>query len=230
MRTAAIIPARGGSKRVPRKNLARVGGRTLVERAIESAARCDAVWVSTDDVEIERVALDAGARVRRRPAIHARDESSTEDAITDWLGHLACLDEMPDVVVLLQPTSPLRTVEHVTEAVQLLARTGADSLASVTVDHAHHFAGRLIPSVDGVPRWRPDRPWSHRPRTQTVPPIAHENGAIWAFTAAHFRETGRRDGGRCLAYEMPRSVSIDIDGPDDLLVAEAMWSAVRRRA
>jgi N-acylneuraminate cytidylyltransferase len=230
MRTAAIIPARGGSKRVPRKNLALVGGRALVEHAIDAADCLDAVWVSTEDAEIAHVAEAVGALVRRRPDRLARDESSTEDVITDWLGHLAGRDELPDVVVLLQPTSPLRTVEHVADAVQLLARTGADSLCSVTVDHAHHFAGRLIPHVDGAPRWRPDRPWAHRPRTQTVAPIAHENGAIWCFTLAHFRETGRRDGGRCVAYPMPKTASIDIDDADDLALANAMWSAVHGRS
>jgi CMP-N-acetylneuraminic acid synthetase len=229
MRTAAIIPARGGSKRIPRKNLARVGDRTLVEHAIAAAARLDAAWVSTEDAEIAHVAEAMGALVRRRPDRLARDESSTEDVITDWLGHLAGRDELPDVVVLLQPTSPLRTVEHVVDAVQLLARTGADSLCSVTIDHAHHFAGRLIPHLDGAPRWRPDRPFWNRPRTQTVAPIAHENGAIWAFTIDHFRVSGRRDGGRCVAYPMAKTVSIDIDDADDLALANAMWSAVHGR-
>lgn len=223
MTTVGIILARGGSKRVPRKNMRTVGGQTLVERAIRSGAGLDRVYVSTDDDEIAQEAEWHGATVHRRHAIWARDTTTSEDAIADWW-HALDLDAQPDVVVLLQPTSPLRERVHVDEAVQLLERTRADSVVSVVVDPLHHFAGRLRPREDGA-EWMPFRPWEHRPRTQDLRHMGTENGAIFAWTRKHWKYVGRRDGGDCRAYVMRAIDSVDIDHEEDFALAEACLAA-----
>lgn len=225
MRLAAFIPARGGSKRVPRKNLRRVGGRTLVELAIASArgAGIERVYVSTDDSEIAVEAQQHGAIAIERPAELSADTSSTEEAITHWWRGLS-LEERPDAFVLLQPTSPLRTWRHVSEAVSLLVQTGADSAVSVEVSPVHTFAGRVRPREHGA-EWKPDRPHDYRPRTQEHRGIGHENGAIWVVRRELWERTGVRQGGDCRAYVMSREDSIDIDSESDLTHANAVLAA-----
>ena len=181
------------------------------------------MYVSTDDDEIAQEAEWHGATVHRRHAIWARDTTTSEDAIADWW-HALDLNAQPDVVVLLQPTSPLRERVHVDEAVQLLERTRADSVVSVVVDPLHHFAGRLRPREDGA-EWMPFRPWDHRPRTQDLRHMGTENGAIFAWTRKHWRHVGRRDGGDCRAYVMRAIDSVDIDHEEDFALAEACLAA-----
>lgn len=125
MTVLAVIPARGGSKGVPRKNLRLVSNRSLLRRAIESARipRVDRILVSTDDEEIQQAALEAGAEVPfLRPAEYASDQASTVDAVAsavsefeDWSG------ECVSTIVLLEPTSPFRTSAHVNSALEMMA-------------------------------------------------------------------------------------------------------------
>ena len=229
MKTAAIIPARGASKRIPRKNLQRLGGRTLVEHAIGAASLLDAAWVSTDDSEIAAVAERAGACVVMRPAHLATDTSPTEDAVRHWLGTLPT-SERPDVVVLLQPSTPMlmpNRVAVVREAAWAAERH--DSVVAVEQSAHRAFDGRIYPRADSLPEWRPWRPIMSRPRTQDVRPMGTECGAFWAFRREHFERTGCRQGGDCRAYMLPRWSVVDIDESADLLAAEAllgMWRAV----
>ncbi len=202
----------------------------MLSRAIDSAFPCDDVWVSTDDDVIAAVAAREGARVIMRPPQLCRDSSSTESCVAHWYRSLRS-GERPDVIALLQPTSPLRTDVHVLEAIALLEDTGASSLVSVSVEPRHHFACRLYPRDDGARDVRPFRPWSYRPRTQDVHALGVENGAIWLFTREHWETHGRRDGGaRCIAYEMSPLESVDVDTAEDLELAEACALVLRRRA
>ena len=230
MTVLAFIPARGGSKRLPGKNLAMVGGCPLVGRAVVSASYCDRVVVSTDSEEVwqaARPSLTAFATIgvherHERPAPLASDSAQIEDALAHWWTRAA---EKPDVVVLLQPTSPLRTAQHVREAVQLLRDTDADSVVSVTLGHEHHFAGRLKPRDDlgGAMEWSPFRDvLAERPRTQDLRPVGAENGAIYVFTRRHWERTSNRLGGRMVAYPMDRWHSIDVDTEEDLRVARLL--------
>src|ERR687888_2652879 len=126
----ALIPARGGSKGIPRKNLATLAGRPLLAWTIDAALGSRAVTrtvVSTEDDEIAEAARSLGAEVLTRPPELADDDTPMQPVIAHALGELGA----PDVLVLLQPTSPLRRAEHVDEAVELLVATGADSLLSV---------------------------------------------------------------------------------------------------
>jgi CMP-N-acetylneuraminic acid synthetase len=226
VKTAAIIPARGGSKRVLGKNLRMLGGVSLVERAIATATICDDAWVSTDDARIAEVASRAGARVVMRPAHLATDTSPTEDTIKHWWRSLRS-GERPDVIMLLQPSTPVFDLEHPRAALAAMVSGGYDSIVGVTVEAHHAFAGRLYPREDGLPEWRPHRPIMTRPRTQDVRAQGHENGAFWLFTAEHWQRTGCRQGGDCRAWAMGRYDSIDIDTMADLRIAEVIESERR---
>lgn len=225
MRTAAIIPARAGSKRLPRKNLLEVGGKSLLQRAIESASTCDEVWVSTDGDEIASIAARLGARVIMRPPHLATDVSPTEACVMHWWRSLR---SRPDALVLLQPTSPLRTSAHVDGAIALLHSTGADSVCSVVRNSHAAFAGRAYPR-EGWTQFRPFRPIDYRPRTQDVRVVLEENGAVYVTRAAAWSETGNRMGGTVAAYVMDAVDSIDIDTESDLRLANAALISQRER-
>ena len=127
----AIIPARGGSKGVPGKNLRRVGGRSLVERAIDScrAARLvDDVYVTTDDAEIARTAEAAGAKVIMRPVELASDTASSESALLHALDQLAMISEEPEVVVFVQCTSPFIAPDDLDRGIEMIIHDHADSV------------------------------------------------------------------------------------------------------
>jgi CMP-N-acetylneuraminic acid synthetase len=141
--------------------------------------------------------------------------------------------------VLLQPTSPFRTSEHVKAAIALLQRTSADTVVGVTRSSAPHFAGRLKPrdtpgwhetpcgTSPGVPfyEWQPfglpSAAWA-RPRTQDLPPRGWENGAVYAFTREHWEKTGNRLGGFSVALPMDWISGLDIDTVEDLEAARAL--------
>lgn len=237
MKVYAFIPARGGSKRVPGKNVRLVGGRSLLARAIDAAAPCGTCVVSTDDESIADVALacdtgDVGemcVTVHSRPPQLASDHAQIEAAIAHWWTRL---DDKPDAIVLLQPTSPFRTAAHVREALRLLGVTGADSVVGVTVGHEPHFAGRLKPRegdalMQGAPvtwfDWHPFKPMGlDRPRTQDLPPWATENGSIYVTRRAAFDATGMRASGHTVALPMTRVEGWDVDTEEDIAICNAL--------
>jgi CMP-N,N'-diacetyllegionaminic acid synthase len=209
-----LIPARGGSKAIPRKNLALLLGKPLLRWTLDAARDSKLLTrlvVSTDDDEI--AGASSGADVLRRPAELAGDETPMLDVIRHALGELdAC-----DVLVLLQPTSPLRTGEHVDGAVGLLLETRADSVVSV-VAVPHRFApaslmelrdGRLVPVDSDPPTRRQDKPLLY----------ARNGPAVLALTAAAARGTTLY-GGECRPFVMEAHESIDIDDAFDLELAE----------
>jgi len=216
-RVVAIIPARGGSRRLPGKNLLPLGGVPLIAHTIEAglgAYLVDEVWVSTDDATIARVARFHGARVIRRPARLATDLATTEAVLRHALGVLSRRGPAPDVLVLLQPTSPLRTAAPVDMAVAKILATDCDSVVSVTEDPRLHWQGE----IDGD-RFRPSRALGDRPRTQELPPRYREDGAIYALRAELLARTGLRMGGDLRAVVLSPAESVDIDTADDLALA-----------
>lgn len=131
-RTLGVIPARGGSKRVPRKNIRPLCGKPLIQWTIEAANQANSLTtfvVSTEDYEIGRVASDLGAYVIRRPEELADDLASSDSVALhalEWMG-----SDSYDIVCLLHPTSPLRTGQHIDQALSALCASTAPSLASV---------------------------------------------------------------------------------------------------
>jgi YrbI family 3-deoxy-D-manno-octulosonate 8-phosphate phosphatase len=219
--TIAIVPARGGSKRIGRKNLLPLAGEPLVVHTVRhalAAEEVDEVIVSTEDDEIAAVAAAAGATVIARPPELAGDRATSESALVHVLDARDGPD--PELVVFLQATSPVRRPEDIDAAVRQLRASGADSLLSACRDHGFIWAE----SPEGA---RPVNYDPHeRPREQDMPPQYRENGSIYVFRTPVLRDGGARLGGRIEIYEMDEWSSIQVDEPEDVELAE--WILARR--
>lgn len=215
----AVIPARGGSKGIPRKNLQPVGGRPLLAWSIDHVRRAKRpmrLVVSTDDSEIAEVAVANGAEVPcLRPRELATDEAPTEPAVIHAVQSLGDMDV--DHVVLLQATSPIRDPGTLDAAIAAYEQSGAVSLLSVVdVPPWLWFGGKEAPT----PMYDPDK----RPRRQDVPPQGRtyrETGSIYVVSVDHLFKTGNRLGPRpCIFVTAPHE-GLDIDDEFDLAVADS---------
>ncbi|RMG36997.1 MAG: acylneuraminate cytidylyltransferase family protein [Gammaproteobacteria bacterium] len=224
-RLLALIPARGGSKRLPRKNLLPLAGTPLIAwtiRAARESGLFDRILVSTEDEEIARRAREAGAETPfLRPPELAGDHAPTLGAILHALETLAGQGEHFDYVAVLQPTSPLRNADDIRGAVALLRRKQADAVISVCrTDHPPEWCNTLPP--DGSMR---DffRPGVRETRSQDLPPSYRLNGAIYLYACGRLLESRSLEmDDCCYAYVMPRERSIDIDTELDLKIAEIL--------
>jgi CMP-N-acetylneuraminic acid synthetase len=211
-----IIPARGGSKGVLRKNIRWVAERPLIAYTIEAARQSRVLTdylVSTDDEEIARVARREGAAVLMRPAALAADDTPMVPVIKHALAHRgAC-----DVVVILQPTAPLRTAADIDTAVHILRDSGADTVVSVYEVDDHHPSRMYKLHGDCLV------PYDHEPPNrlrQSLPPVYHRNGAVYVCRAAVILEQETTLGAHLRPYIMPRARSINIDDEFDLAIAD----------
>jgi CMP-N,N'-diacetyllegionaminic acid synthase len=222
-RVIAVIPARGGSKSIPGKNIRPLGGRPLIAWSIAVARQVpaiDRIMVSTDDAAIAAVAREHGAEVYPRPAHLATDESLVIDALKDLLATLAAENERPTWVVLLEPTCPLRLPDDVQACLDLVARGGYDSVATFRDAELNpHRAWRMVAGepevfIPGAVPWLP---------RQKQPKAFQLNGAVYVFRAARLAEEARSVlVGRIGAVMMPVERSIDIDGPVDFALVELL--------
>ncbi len=218
-RIIAIIPARGGSKRIHRKNVKRLAGRPLIYYSIEQAImaeRVDRVYVSTEDEEIASLAFETGAEVIKRPDELAQDVTPTEDVVLHALQVIGTYGIQPEIVVLLQPTSPLRYPHHIDEAVELLEREEGDSLLSVCENDKF--------------LWLPDKKplnydYKNRPRSQEKEWELVENGSIYITKTELYLKEKNRLGGKILFYRQPPECAFEID---TLLDWEIMEFLMRR--
>lgn len=222
-RILALIPARGGSKGIPRKNIAPLLGRPLLSYSVEAARLAtgiDRVIVSTDDREIAAVAVACGVDVPfLRPAELATDTASGLDVARHALAWLAeHEDYRPDILVELQPTAPLRLAADIDGAVALLLSSGADSVVGlVAADHPYY----LRTLDDGVMRpFLPGTPEAFR--RQDLPPVYRCNGAVIAVRCVVLLEQRSFYGREVRGYVMPAERSVDIDTPLDLRIAAAL--------
>lgn len=226
--TIAVIPARGGSRSIPHKNLAPLGGRPLLAWSIDVARRVpaiDRILVSTDDEAIAAAARAHGAEVSVRPAHLADDRARVIDALRDLLARLAAQGTHPRVLVLLEPTCPLREPADVEACLARLEDDDVDAVATFAPARVHPL--RTWRLEDGRPRtYLPDvDPWAPR---QQLPPAYQLNGGVYAFRADRFGPDAPSIlFGRTAAVPMPEERSVDIDGPIDLLVAQALLDARR---
>ena len=225
MDAVGIIPARGGSVGIPGKNLAPLAGRPLIAYTLDAArasTRLGRTFVTTDDEEIAHVAREHGADV---PFLRSPDLAEAETPMLPVL--LDALDRAApeaDVVVLLQPTSPLRTGAHIDAALELLERSDADAVVSV-VAVPHAFTPGSLVELDERGVVTPHGPAGPL-RRQDKPRLYARNGpAIYAARVASLRERGDLYGGVTLGYEMGALDSIDVDGPDELALCEALLKA-----
>lgn len=222
----AIIPARGGSKRLPGKNIKLLGGKPLIAWTIEAAIKSnifDHVFVSTDNEEIASVSRDYGAKVPfLRPAELASDTATTNDVIThlvDWLGKK--IPSPVSTVCILQPTSPFRNASHIIEAFEEKKQKSAKAIVSVCeLEHPIEFCNQL--GVDGSMAGFIEP--TNMKRTQDLDPIYRLNGAIYIFDSSYVNRMNELYSEGTFAYIMDSKLSIDIDTQDDFNLAEFLLS------
>lgn len=222
MRVIAVIPARGGSKSVPGKNIKLLSGKPLLQWSIEigkSVAYIDRVIVSTDDEQIAKIARGCGAEVYSRPAHLATDEALVIDALRDLIKTLRGEGENGGIMVLLEPTCPLRAAEDVIACLELLGQ-GYDSAATFTEAALNpHRAWKIDASRPEV--FIPGAiPWTPR---QKLPKAYQLNGAVYAFKMSLLdaEEKGLLLG-KPGAVVMPPGRSVDIDDELDFAVVETL--------
>jgi len=217
----AVITARGGSKGLPRKNILPLGGKPLLAWSIEAAKRApsiDRLVLSSEDAEIIETARRWGCEVPYvRPAELAGDEVTSMQVLTHLLG---VLPERYDYLVLLQPTSPLRTADDIERALATCHAAGTPACMSVCEPDKSPYwmyrldeAGRLVPLL----------PMAQRPpRRQQLPKTYVANGALFIARCDWLLETGDFLGPETVAYVMPPERSIDVDKLQDLRLIEML--------
>ena len=220
MNVCSIIPARGGSKGIPRKNIKLLNGKPVIAYSIDASLSSDLIkdtYVTTEDDEISKISEEYGAKVINRPQDLAEDNSTTVDVILHSLDCLEKEGNLPDFFVLLQPTSPLRTETDINNAIELFINGECDALISVSeIEHTSmmtfeikdHF---LSPDCDDsvLNKRRQDLPKHFRP-----------NGAIYITTPESLRKAKTFIPKKTIPYIMPPERSIDLDVEFDFKLAE----------
>lgn len=216
-RVVAAIPARGGSKGVPRKNVRELGNKPLLAWSIDVAketACIDRVVVTTDDDEIATVARDYAAEVVMRPEQLATDDALVIDAIRHLVTTLRDDGEQARYLTMLEPTCPFREPEDIQASVELLATEDFDSVATFTEAELNPHRAWRIADTQPEPMVKDADPWQPR---QKLPDAYELNGGAYTFEMDALPETGpAMIFGNCGAVTMPSERSIDIDTPLDL--------------
>lgn len=230
MKVLAIIPARGGSKGVPDKNIRIVAGKPLIAYAIECAQESrliNRIVVSTDSPIIAQTASDYGAEVLMRPSHLAQDETPMPPVLLHVLQTLQENGENYDLVVLLQVTSPIRTGQDLDNVVEMFASTpDLDAVISVVpMDDVH--PARMYTLDEG--QWmNPYIESGEEARRQDLPVVYYRNGCIYAIRSEILKDNKSLMVKNKKAYIMPAKWLANIDDERDLIIAEAlikMWKA-----
>ncbi len=226
----AIIPARGGSKRVPRKNLKDINGIPLVGLAVSHAKasrHINRIIVSTDDPEIKKVSEQYGAETIDRPEEYRHDNTIMEadNILCQVVEDLESGGSKVDIVVLLYPTAPLRTAEKIDEAIELILNEGYTSTLSLVPDQGYFW--RIEKGSEDL------KPYNYDPNNR-LPSVMHdfkqfkENKAIYACTRDLLIETRCRLGGKVGYVTMTSLESIDVDDPADLELCRVIYSTFNK--
>jgi len=224
MNAFALIPARGGSKGIPRKNLLPIGGKPLIAWTIEAARSCsyiERVVVSSEDEEILSVARAYGAEVIERPAELSTDTASVKSVLQHALvEYKKRYQILPEYVAFLQPTSPLRRGEHLTKAFEaLVSDKEADAVMSAyEIDNSILKASIL--NTEGYLEYAAQRAFANMNR-QMLPKLYMPNGAIYIMRAAPCIDNPRFDGEKTLPFVMSADESLDLDRAADIAKVEA---------
>ena len=229
MEILGVIPARSGSKGIPGKNIRLLNGKPLISYTIEAGkkSRVNRLIISTDSPEIAEISRSLGAEVPfLRSAELSGDDSIIEDTLLDLLNKLKEKEAYrPGAMVLLQPTSPLRTAAHINDCIALFEDQKPDSVVSVS-EPMEHPAEMVYWEGEGKMRFLLE---SHRdlPKTQRqgYPACFFINGAVYMFRHDTLVNKRNRFGDVTLPYVMRPIDSIDIDSNDDFLIAEAICKA-----
>ena len=221
MKILCVIPARGGSKGVPGKNLRNVGGRPLIAWSIRHALDSQTplrVIVSTDSEEIAEVARELGAEVPfLRPAELATDAAPTEPTILHAIEWVRNEGWEPNLVVLLQATSPIRSADSIDRAIAQLVAEGADSLVGVVPSSPFLWHLGDPPTAE--------YPILRRPRRQDITDAMiplRETGSLYVTRTAIYDDLANRIGGKVSLFVMDESEGLDIDTEIDILLADRL--------
>lgn len=223
----ALIPARGGSKGLPGKNIRPLLNKPLIAWTIEAALRSsflDKVVVSSNDEAILNIALQYKAEVIKRPMALSADNSLTIDAVKHALGILADRGFMPDSVVVLQPTSPLRNNEDIDTAIKLFYTHKCISLVSVCKDNPCWSLRIKNEYIKPLFNWS----FLNNKRRQDLPELYRINGAIYISTAKGIKLRCSLLSKDTFAYVMPQDRSVDIDNKVDLEFAELLIRQIQK--
>ncbi|NIY94310.1 acylneuraminate cytidylyltransferase family protein [Vibrio diazotrophicus] len=217
-RVLALIPARGGSKRLPRKNILSLGDKPLIAWTIDAAKKSkyiDEVIVSTDDEEISDIAQCYGANVPElRPSFLSSDEATTQSVVFYTLDKFGV---STDILVLLQPTSPLRTYVHIDESIEMLLNNKAFSIISVTPCEHPPIWSNYLPSDNSMKDFLSSK---SNKRSQDLGDFYRLNGALYVYDAKRLSiERDMQYKEDTFAYKMHNRYSVDIDTIEDLLYA-----------
>lgn len=220
----AVIPARGGSKGIPNKNIRPLNNKPLIAYSIEAGKKSqlvDDLITTTDCDKIARIAAEYGSEVLMRPIELARDETPIVPVVLHVLDVLQEREKQYEYVVLLQPTSPLRTAQDIDEALKMLLKSDADAVISVQrVQHEH--PARLYRIDDR--RLSPyESQWELLNR-QDLPPVYNRNGAVYAIREKILREQKTFFPPNNKPYIMPKIRSLSIDDEIDFLIAEFLMN------
>lgn len=213
MTTVALIPLRGGSKSIPKKNIKLIGGKPLSAWTLDAATgavEIDAVYVSTDSVEIAGVVeeIGGGIKVIPRPAEFATDQASTESVMLHFMSQVDF-----DVLVTIQATSPLLTARDLDQAITQFQAEGLDSMLSAVRTKRFFWNDDASPiNYDPL----------HRPRRQDFPGTLMENGAFYITKREVLERYQCRLGGKIGVYEMDESTAVEIDEPEDWVRVEGL--------
>jgi len=217
-RFIAVIPARGGSKRVRKKNLRQVGGVSLLERAIDGAQKVselDNIVVSTEDTEIRNEAIAAGIKVVDRPDELADDDVPTEDVLEHVLDEFSIAGKEFDFVVILEPTAPFRTAETIARCMKQIVLKQGDSLLTVKKSYEN------IGNCDCHGWFRPIRSPSLRIKKNREP-FYIESGTMYIVSVPHLRARHSVYSENWLSEVVPDVEAIDIDTELDLIFANSI--------
>jgi CMP-N-acetylneuraminic acid synthetase len=221
MKILAIIPARAGSKGIPGKNIINIRGKPLIAWTIEAAKNClhiDRIVVSSDGDEILDVAEKYGAETLKRPSSISGDGARSEPVITHAIKILSEKGYMPDLVVYLQPTSPLRTAGHLDSAFKLFFDKEAEALISVTEANKKMlkaFVKKDTGFISGISN--NDFPFMNR---QELPEVFMPNGAIYIVKTKNFLKNSSFWTEKTIPFIMSDEDSVDIDKFEDIVLFE----------
>lgn len=230
MKTLWLIPARGGSKGIPDKNLKPFCGESLVSRSVRQALECadpqDVVFVSTDSTAIKAEAEKQGIAVPfLRPAELATDSVGTYPVILHVLEELKKRGHDFDRIILLQPTSPFRKVEDLKEA-QKIWTPEIDMVVSVVNSKSNPYFNLFETDSEGYLKLSKGN--GEYTRRQDAPKVWEYNGAVYVMTVASLQESPMSRFNKILPYEMPSSRSIDLDTPEDWAIAETIFQKISK--
>jgi len=230
MNVLAVIPARGGSKGVHRKNIVNLNGFPLISYTIKAAVMADCladIVVSTDDSEIAEISKKFGAQVPFvRPSELASDNAQSAPVIEHTLNFMEKLKGTQyDAILMLQPTSPLRTSQHIQESLNLLKSQECDSVVSVVSVGGNHPLRMKCLENNYLVNYVEQGFWNMEPR-QSLPDVYIRNGAIYLIRREAFIQQKQLIGNNCLGYVMNNSESTNIDTRLDLKVAELLLKEI----